>query len=80
MVRSPPRRRCLINGSAVATQADVKNRYPDGSVEYAVIAIVIPSIPAGGSLTLTFQNQAAPNNTPLSQAQMLGSQYMFNAR
>ena len=38
----------LINGSAVATQADVKNRYPDGSVEYAVIATVIPSIPAGG--------------------------------
>ncbi|HUC70703.1 MAG TPA: hypothetical protein VMS01_05890, partial [Stellaceae bacterium] len=70
----------LINGSAVATQADVKNRYPDGSVEYAVIATVIPSIPAGGSLTLTFQNQAAPNNTPLSQAQMLQMQYMFDAQ
>ncbi|MFZ3238076.1 MAG: hypothetical protein WA184_22235, partial [Stellaceae bacterium] len=52
----------LINGSAVTTQADVKNRYSDGSVEYAVIAVVIPSIPAGGSLTLTFQNQTAPNN------------------
>ena len=69
----------LINGSAVTTQADVKNRYSDGSVEYAVIAVVIPSIPAGGSLTLTFQNQTAPNNTPLTQAQMLGSNYNFDA-
>src|SRR5271169_4639305 len=29
----------LINGSPVTTQADVKNRYPDGSVEFAVIAV-----------------------------------------
>ncbi len=70
----------LINGSAVATQADVKNRYSDGSVEYAVVAVVIPTIPASGSLTLTFQNQAAPNNTPLTQAQMLGMHYMFHAQ
>ena len=69
----------LINGSAVATQADVKNRYSDGSVEYAVVAVVIPTIPASGSLTLTFQNQAAPNNTPLTQAQMLGLNYALSA-
>ena len=70
----------LINGSAVTTQADVKNRYSDGSVEYAVIAVVIPSIPAGGSLTLTFQNQTAPNNTPLTRTQMLAMPYMFSAQ
>ncbi len=68
----------LVGGSAVATQADVKNRYSDGSVQYAVVAVVIPTIPASGSLTLTFQNQAAPNNTPLTQAQMLGSSFNFN--
>ncbi len=62
----------LINGQPVATQADVKNRYPDGSVEFAVIAVVIPSFPASGSSTLTFQNQTTGNNTPLTQAQMLG--------
>src|SRR5271169_3357726 len=60
----------LINGSPVTTQADVKNRYPDGSVEFAVIAVVIPALPASGSLTLTFQHQNAGNNTPLTQAQM----------
>jgi hypothetical protein len=61
----------LVSGQPVATQADVKNRYPDGSVEFAAIAVVIPVIPASGSLTLTFQNQNAGNNTPLTQAQIL---------
>jgi hypothetical protein len=69
----------LVNGQPVATQADVKNRYPDGSVEFAVIAVVIPAIPASGSLTLTFQNQNAGSNTPLTQAQMLASTYNFDA-
>ncbi len=69
----------LVNGQPVATQADVKNRYPDGSVEFAVIAVVIPAIPASGSLTLTFQNQNAGNNTPLTQAQMLAPAYNFDA-
>ncbi len=70
----------LVNGQPVATQADVKNRYPDGSVEFAVIAVVIPAVPASGSLTLTFQNQNAGNNTPLTQAQMLQPPYMFDAK
>ena len=69
----------LVNGQPVATQADVKNRYPDGSVEFAVIAVVIPALPASGSLTLTFQNQSAGSNTPLTQAQMLASSYNFDA-
>src|SRR5271155_749064 len=71
--------RVLINGQLVVSQADVKNRYPDGSVEFAVIAVVIPAIPASGSLTLTFQNQSAGNNTPLTAAQMLASTYDFDA-
>ena len=70
----------LVNGAPLATQADVKNRYPDGSVEYAVIAVVIPSLPASGIATLSFQNQTAGNNTPLTRAQMLQMQYMFDAR
>ena len=36
----------LVNGQPVATQADVKNRYPDGSVEFAVIAVVTPALQA----------------------------------
>ncbi len=70
----------LISGSPVTTQADVKNRYADGSVEFAVVAIVIPTLPAGGSLTLTFRDQASGANTPLTQAQMLDPRYMFSAQ
>ena len=69
----------LLNGVAVPTQADVKNRYPDGSVEFAVIAVVIPSIPANGSAALTFKDTTANSNTPLTTAQMLGTNYNFDA-
>ena len=57
----------LINGTPLKTQADVKNRYADGSVEFAVLAVVIPSLPAGASSTLTFQNQTANSNAPLTK-------------
>ncbi|HEY3910671.1 MAG TPA: hypothetical protein VGM07_12380 [Stellaceae bacterium] len=69
----------LIDGAPVPTQADVKNRYADGSVAFAVVAVVIPAIPASGSLTLTFQNQASAVNTPLTTAQMLDQSYDFVA-
>ena len=70
----------VINGSPAPTQADVKNRYPDGSVEYAVISVMIPTIPANGSLTISFQNQSSGNNSPLTQAQMLDPAYNFDAK
>lgn len=34
----------LVNGTAVPSQSDIKNRYPDGSVEFAVISAVVPTI------------------------------------
>ena len=75
----PNQPQVLINGTAVVTQADVKNRYPDGSIKFAVIAVMIPTIPTTGSLTLTFRNQTLGNNTPLTQAQMLDPLYAFSA-
>jgi hypothetical protein len=51
------------------SQSDVKNRYPDGSVEFAVIAVVIPAIPASGNVLLTFTPGPCAN-TPLTTAQM----------
>jgi len=60
----------LINGVAVLSQADVKNRYPDGSVEFAVISVIVQQIPANGSVSLTFDDDLANDNTPLTQAQM----------
>jgi hypothetical protein len=59
----------LINGVPATSQGDVKIRYPDGSVEFAVLAVVIPSVPAGGSVTLSFQDTTA-TSTPLTLARM----------
>ncbi len=69
----------LIDGTPVATQADVKQRWPDGSVKHAILSVLVPTIPANGSVTLTFQNQADGNNTPLSQSDMLASNFDFDA-
>lgn len=69
----------LINGVAAVSQADVKNRYPDGSVEFAVMAVVVPTIPANGSVTLTFADTTTNSNTPLTAAQMEASAYNFDA-
>ena len=70
----------VIGGTPAANwQADIKQTYTDGSVKHAIIAFLIPSLPANSSVTITFQN-AACSNTPLTQAQMLGSSYNFDAR
>ncbi|MGH7063696.1 MAG: hypothetical protein ACREET_06435, partial [Stellaceae bacterium] len=71
--------RVLLNGKPIASQADVKNRYPDGSVEFAVIAVVLPNLPIGASQTLTFADQPKPDNAPMSRAQLLDPAYNFDA-
>src|SRR5579864_3768097 len=57
----------LVDSVPVLTQADVKNRYPDGSVKFSVISILIPSISSHGQITLSFRDQQTGNNTPLSK-------------
>ncbi len=76
-----PSGRCPVvaaNGTALPTQADVKNRYPDGSASFAVVAVVLPSIPAGGAVQLSFAPGIC-SNTPLTAAQMLDASYNFDA-
>ena len=70
----------LLDRRPIPTQADVKNRYPDGSVEFAVLAVVIPEMRAGATRVLTFQDATANSNTPLSAAQMLAPGFNFDAR
>ncbi len=69
----------LIDGTPVTTQADIKQRWPDGSVKHSILSVLVPSIPANGSVTLTFQNQPGGNNTPLTQAEMLDPAFDFDA-
>lgn len=63
----------IIGGSALDTshyQVDVKNRYDDDSLKYAVITIK-HSLTSGGNNVVTFQNTADCNNTgSLDQAGM----------
>jgi len=66
----------LIDGVAQATQADVKNRWPDGSVKFAILSLIVPSLSTTAK-TFTFQNQATVNSTPETKANMLAN-YDFN--
>jgi uncharacterized protein DUF3383 len=64
------------------TQMDVKNRYKDGSVEYAVMAAVLPSIAPGSTPSMISFGTApvtSSSNTPLTAAQMEGSNFNFDA-
>src|SRR5262249_45437618 len=70
-----------IGSTAVLTQCDVKNRWADGSLKFAVISFIVPSLPANGSVTVSFQNQTSGNNTGyLAQADMLSAPYNFDAQ
>jgi hypothetical protein len=60
----------LINGAPAVSQADVKDRYPNGSVKFAIMSTVVPSIPANGSVTLSFRDTTANSNAPLTTAQL----------
>jgi hypothetical protein len=66
----------LIDGAAQTTQADVKNRWPDGSVKFAILSLIVPSLSTTAK-TFTFQNQATVNSTPETKANMLAN-YDFN--
>lgn len=70
----------MINGSPVVTQADVKQRYPDGSVKHSIITFLIPSLGANATVSVTFRDQMTGHNSPfLSQSDMLQNNFDFNA-
>jgi hypothetical protein len=70
----------VISGKKLTTQADVKSRWPDGSVRHAVLSFYIPTLAAGSSVTVTFANQTSGNNTGfLTKAGMLSKTWNFEA-
>ncbi len=69
----------LVDGNAVPTQADVKQRYSDGSVKHAIVSFLIPTLAANAVVTVTFQNQTSGNNTALTASQMLDPAQNFEA-
>lgn len=70
----------VINGVPQLTQCDVKDRWPDGSVKFAIISFVVPRIDPSGIL-ISFRNQPSGNNTGyLTKVDMLAPAYNFDAR
>ncbi len=69
----------VLGGAKLLTQATVMTRWPDGSVQHAIMAFVVPRVPPGGALTIGFANQPQPSNTPLTTAQMLDPAFDFDA-
>ncbi len=70
-----------INGIALPTQCDVKNRWPDGSLKFAVVSFVVPEAKAGATVTVTFSNQASGGGTEgLSKSDMLSADYNFDGQ
>jgi hypothetical protein len=69
----------VISGIPLLTQCDVKNRWPDGSVKFAIVSFVVPKIDSSGTL-VRFEDQATGNNTGfLTQSDMLDGAYNFDA-
>ena len=75
----------LINGLAVQTQVDVKNRHSlDSSLKFAVISFVLPSLNPGQTNAIGFQNidsatyQSTVGSVALSSTNMLNN-FNFDA-
>ena len=67
----------VANGTAVLTQCDVKNRWPDGSLKFAIISFIVPKI--SSRIEITFQNQPSGNNENyLQKDAMLEAAYDFD--
>jgi hypothetical protein len=63
----------VAGGSPISNyQVDVKNRWPDGSVKFADVSLIVSSLPALGAASVTFQPASSCNNSGyLSQSQMV---------
>jgi len=68
------------NGVPIVTQCDVKARWPDRSVKFAIVSFVIPELRGDDSATVQFGNRAGtPEGGFLTHEDMLGPDYDFDA-
>jgi hypothetical protein len=65
----------VVNGVAVTTQCDVKTRWPDGSVQHAMISF-LATVGPNASITVGFTDQPAGNNTgAMTRSAMLAANW-----
>lgn len=70
----------VMDGEPLVTQADIKQRYSDGSVKHAILSFYIPALEAHESKTISFKNQSTGNNNSfLSGSEMLAENFDFGA-
>lgn len=71
----------LLNGTpAQSAQVDVKTRHPDGSVRFAIISAVVPSVPAADDVAVSFSNEVCSAPAALTSADMLAARFDFDAQ
>ena len=70
----------VVGGNPILTQCDVKNRWSDGSLKFAIVSFIMPTVTTGGT-QVTFQNQGTGNNSGfLQQGDMLSAPYNFDGQ
>jgi hypothetical protein len=74
-IRGAPQ--AVLGGTRLPTQADVKTRWPDGSVQHAILFFVVPRL--AGSATIGFVDGPATPGAPLSREAMLDPGFDFDA-
>ncbi len=69
----------LVDGAPVPTQCDVKNRWPDGSVRFAIVTFVIPQLLPSGSVLVAFVNRPGVHaGGALTQQEMVAPEFDFD--
>lgn len=63
-----------------AAVGDTKMRWDDGSVKHAIFRVIMPKLAKGVTGTLLFMNVAAVSAAPLTAAQMLATNFNFDAQ
>ncbi len=70
----------VLDGIPLVTQADVKSRWPDGSVKYAILACIIPTLESTEEpIAIRFQNQSTGNNDGAETKENMLANYDFDA-
>lgn len=60
-----------IAGASVATQCNIKSTYDDGSIRLAILSLLVPTVPANGSVILSLESGGTNYNaTPFTKSQL----------
>ncbi len=70
----------VIEGNPVPTQVDVKTRWPDGSVQHAILSFIILRLHGDTPLKIGFAPQSAAPEPAIDPAQFLAPRFNFDAQ